>query len=496
MTMANLAEPTIHLCDPRRFYIGGVWIDAADREQRDVVNPATGQVVTTVGLATADDVDLAVAAAKLALRTASATTMADRRAMLERLRAAYEARIEDIAQALVLELGAPIDLSRNGQAAAVLGKIDAFIEATDSIKLTERLANGDRVLRQPVGVAALIAPWNWPIHQIVLKVAAALAAGCPMVLKPSEETPISATIFAEVMADADVPEGMFNMIHGDGAGAGAALCRHPDVAMISFTGSTAAGATIARTAAEGFKRVALELGGKSACLVFADADLDAAFATILRKAFNNSGQNCNAPTRILVERTAYDDAIVAARNAAEAWTIGAPDRPGSHIGPVANRRQHGHVRAMIASGLGSGARLVTGGLDLPEGFSQGYFVQPTILADVRNDMPVAVQEIFGPVIVMIPFEDEADALRIANDSEYGLAAYVYSSDLDRAERMIEGLDAGMVLVNGGDIAPGSPFGGVKRSGMGREGGTFGIEEFMEIKLVAEIRPNPALASLD
>ncbi|WP_424990599.1 aldehyde dehydrogenase family protein [Fluviibacterium sp. S390] len=486
MTTADTTQPTGHLCDPRRFYIDGKWIEAADRAQREVVNPATGEVVTTVGLATAADVDLAVAAAKRALRAAASTTMADRKAMLMRLRAAYKLRIEDIAQALVLELGAPIDLSRNGQAAAVLGKIDAFIDATDSIRLTEKLGNGDRLLRQPVGVAALIAPWNWPIHQIILKVAAALAAGCPMVLKPSEETPISATIFAEVMAAADLPAGMFNMIHGDGAGAGSALCSHPDVAMISFTGSTAAGANIARAAAEGFKRVALELGGKSACLVFADTDLDTAFATILRKAFNNSGQNCNAPTRILVERSVYAQAIDAVQRAAQSWTIGAPDQPGPHIGPVANARQHAHVRAMISSGLESGARLVTGGLDVPKKLSEGFFVQPTVLADARNDMPVAVQEIFGPVIVLIPFEDETDALQIANDSDYGLAAYVYSNDRDRAERLIEALEAGMVLVNGGDISPGSPFGGVKRSGIGREGGTFGIEEFMEVKLVAEI----------
>ncbi|WP_198671144.1 aldehyde dehydrogenase family protein [Oceanibium sediminis] len=476
------------LPDTRRFYIDGAWVDASDRTTQDVINPATGAVVTRVALATAADVDLAVAAAKRALRTCAATTMAERKAMLLRLRDAYQARIDDIAAAITQELGAPKDLARNGQAAAVLGKIDAFIAAADHVQLNERLDTGQRILRQPVGVAALIAPWNWPLHQIILKVGAALAAGCPMVLKPSEMTPMSASIFAEVMAAADLPRGMFNIIHGDGAGAGAPLCAHPDVAMISFTGSTAAGEAIARAAAPGFKRVALELGGKSACLVFSDADLEAAMTAILKKAFNNSGQNCNAPTRILVERAAYEQAIAAARKVAETWSLGWPDQPGPHIGPVANARQYAHVRAMIESGIKCGARIVAGGLDVPQGFEKGCFVAPTILADVTNDMPVAVQEIFGPVVVMIPFEDEDDALSIANDSDYGLAAYVYTAARDRAERMIAGLDAGMVLVNGADIAPGSPFGGVKRSGIGREGGVFGIEEFMELKLVAEPQP--------
>lgn len=479
------------LPNTRRFYIDGKWTDAADHLQLDVVNPANGRIATTVSVATGDDVAAAVAAACRALPGLATTDTVARRDMLIRIKAAYEARIEDVAQALVVELGVPIDLARNGQAAAVLGKIDAFIAAMDEVKLTERLANGDRVLRQPVGVVALIAPWNWPIHQIILKVGAALAAGCPMILKPSETTPMSATIFAEVMDAAGLPPGAFNMVHGDGAGTGAALCDHPDVAMISFTGSTAAGASIARSAAAGFKRVALELGGKSACLVFADVDLDAALPAILRKAFNNSGQNCNAPTRILIERPVYAAAIDAVRRASGEWRIGRPDQPGRHIGPVANARQHAHVRAMIASGIAAGARLVVGGLNVSDGFADGYFVEPTVLADVHNDMQVARQEIFGPVIVLIPFDSDDEALRIANDSDYGLAAYVYTADPARADRMIRNLDAGMVLVNGADIKPGSPFGGVKRSGMGREGGIFGIDEFLEVKLVAEPQGPPA-----
>lgn len=470
---------------PQRFYIGGEWIDASDRDQIEVVDPATGQVVTTVSLATPEDVDRAVRAAGRARQGAAQTGMGERIAMLKRLRAAYEARIDDVAQAITLELGTPMDLARAGQAAGVLGKIDAFIEAAGRVQLVERLDTEDRILRQPVGVVALIAPWNWPIHQIVLKVGAALAAGCPMVLKPSEVTPLSATIFAEVMQAADLPAGMFNMIHGDGGGTGAALCAHPDVAMISFTGSTAAGARINAIAARDFKRVALELGGKSACLIFPDADLEATFGFVLKKAFNNSGQNCNAPTRILVHRAVYEQAITVARAMAARWTVGAPDRPGAHIGPVANARQHAHVRGMISDGLESGARLVIGGPDAPEGHDHGFFVRPTILADVTNDMAVARQEIFGPVIVIIPFEDDAEALRIANDNDYGLAAYVFSANEARCARLTAALDAGMVLVNGGDIAPGSPFGGVKRSGIGREGGTFGIEEFMEVKTIAE-----------
>ncbi|WP_108485097.1 aldehyde dehydrogenase family protein [Oceaniglobus ichthyenteri] len=472
------------LPNPTKFYIDGAWVDATDREKINVTNPANGETIATLALATADDVNAAVAAARRALPGLRATDMAQRRAMLHRIRAAYAARIDDMGQAIMQELGAPIDLARAGQAAGVLGKIDAFIDACDEVVLSEPLANGDLVLRQPAGVAALITPWNWPLHQIMLKLGAALAAGCPMILKPSEVTPICATILAEVMHAADLPAGAFNMIHGDGAGAGATLTAHPGVDVISFTGSTAAGGRIARTAAEGIKRCALELGGKSACVIFADADLDAALTSTLRKAFNNSGQNCNAPTRLLIERSAYDDAVTVAARLAADWTIGWPDQPGAHIGPVANARQHAHIRAMIKSGLNTGARLVAGGLDVPPEFANGCFVAPTILADVTNDMEVARTEIFGPVVVMIPFDDETDALSIANDSDYGLAAFVHTADRDRAHRMIRDLEAGMVLVNGSDISPGSPFGGVKASGIGREGGIFGIEEFMEIKLVA------------
>lgn len=473
------------LPDMKKFYINGAWVDATDRRQLVVTNPATGERVTTVSLGNEADVELAVAAARRALPALAATEMAERRAMLQRIRSAFVARIDDFAQAIMLELGTPIDLARDGQAAGVLGKIDAFIEATEQVTLSETLTNGDRVLRQPAGVAALIAPWNWPLHQIMLKVGAALAAGCPMILKPSEVTPICATLLAEVMDAAELAPGVFNMIHGDGPVTGSALCGHRGVDLISFTGSTGAGRQIALAAADGVKRCALELGGKSACLIFADANLDAALGATLRKAFNNSGQNCNAPTRILVERSVYEDAVLVAAELAKGWKVGQPDQPGTHIGPVANARQHEHVRAMIQSGLDAGARLVAGGAKMPAGFEAGYFVQPTVLADVDNDMEVARTEIFGPVVVMIPFESEAEALAIANDSDYGLAAFAHTADAARAERLILNLEAGMVLVNGADIAPGSPFGGVKQSGLGREGGKFGIEEFMEVKLVAQ-----------
>jgi aldehyde dehydrogenase (NAD+) len=343
------------------------------------------------------------------------------------------------------------------------------------------LDNGDTLLREPIGVCGLITPWNWPINQIALKVVPALATGCTCVLKPSEYTPLSAMLYAEMLAEAGVPPGVFNLIQGDEAGAGAALSAHPDVAMISFTGSTRAGVAVTRAAVPTVKRVTLELGGKSPNLVFADCDLDAQVAASVRECMYNSGQSCDAPTRLLVERAVYDRACAVAQETAEAIATGDPSEEGDHIGPLFDKVQYERVQALIEAGLAEGARLLTGGPGRPAGHETGWYVRPTIFADVSNDMRIAREEIFGPVLVILPFETEQDAIEIANDTPYGLAAYLQTGDPARAERVARRLQAGAVHINGGALNYGSPFGGYKQSGNGREGGVYGLEDYQELK---------------
>ena len=466
-----------------KFYINGEWVDPISTETMPVLNPASASQVASVALGNEADVDRAVAAASTAFITYSQTTKADRLALLGRIRAISERRFEELAQAMRLEMGAPISMARAAQADAALGHLDGFVEALEALEEFEQFDNGEILLREPIGVCGLITPWNWPINQLVLKVLPVIATGCTCVLKPSEHTPISAMIYAEILEEAGVPAGVFNLVNGVGPVVGAALSRHPDVQMMSFTGSTRAGTAVTHDAAESIKRVTLELGGKSPNLVFADCDLEARVTQSVAECMFNTGQSCDAPTRLLVERSCYEDAVEIARRAAEATVVGDPEQEGDHIGPLFDRIQFDRVQAMIQVGIDEGARLVTGGLGRPEGIDAGWYVRPTIFADANNAMRVAREEIFGPVLVIIPFDNEEEAIEIANDTPYGLAAYVQTGDRDRATRLSRRLRAGAVHINGGAYEYGSPFGGYKASGNGREGGEMGLEDFLETKMV-------------
>ncbi len=465
----------------QKFYIGGRWIDPVSDAVMPVLNPATEQRIGTVALGNGADVDKAVAAAKSAFDTYSQTGKAERLALLTRLREVTEDRLEDLAQAMRMEMGAPITMAREVQADAALGHLQGFIDALESLDTRNTLDNGDVMLREPIGVCGLITPWNWPMNQIALKVIPALATGCTCVLKPSEHTPVSAMIYAEIIHEAGYPAGVFNLVNGDGITVGSALSRHKDVQMMSFTGSTRAGIAVTHDAAETVKRVTLELGGKSPNLVFADCDLEDRVTASVQECMFNTGQSCDAPTRLLVERSCYDAVLEIARRAAEDIAVGDPAQEGDHIGPLFDRIQFDRVQAMIHVGLDEGATLLTGGPGKPEGCETGWFVKPTIFADVRNDMRIAQEEIFGPVLVIIPFEDEAEAIGLANDTPYGLAAYVQTGSTARAERVASRLRAGAIHINGGGFNYGSPFGGYKQSGNGREGGLLGLEDYLETK---------------
>ncbi|MCU9850258.1 aldehyde dehydrogenase family protein [Defluviimonas sp. WL0024] len=464
-----------------RYYIGGEWVEPRSARDFPVLNPATEARIGTVALGGADDVDAAVAAARRAFEGFSRTGRDERISLLERLLALSEERREELAQAMTAEMGAPITMSRAAQAEAAVGHLGAVLDALRAQEARVSLPNGDVLVREPIGVCGLITPWNWPINQIALKVLPALAAGCTCVLKPSEHTPLSAAVYAQMIHDAGFPAGVFNLVHGDGPTVGAALSRHPDVDMISFTGSTRAGVAVARDAAETVKRVTLELGGKSPNLVFADCDLKERVTASVRECMFNTGQSCDAPTRMLVERRCYTEALKIAKSAAEGLSVGDPAREGDQIGPLFDRTQFERVQAMIRTGIEEGATLLAGGLGRPEGFDRGWFVKPTVFADVRNDMAIARQEIFGPVLVIIPFDAEDEAVRLANDTPYGLAAYVQTGNLARAERVAARLRAGAIHINGGAFNYGSPFGGYKQSGNGREGGLMGIEDYQEVK---------------
>jgi len=429
----------------------------------------------------AADVDRAVAAAKAAFEAFAATSKLVRLDLLHRLKAATERRFEDLAQAMRMEMGAPITMARAAQADAAIGHLQGFIDALEELEERKVLASGDILLREPIGVCGLITPWNWPMNQIALKVIPALATGSTCILKPSEHTPISAMIYAEIIHEAGYPPGVFNLVNGDGPTVGAALSRHPDIQMMSFTGSTRAGIAVTRDAAETVKRVTLELGGKSPNLVFADCDLEARVAASVRECMFNTGQSCDAPTRLLVERSCYGEALRIAKQTAVSITVGDPTQEGDHIGPLFDKIQYDRVQAMIKVGLAEGATLLAGGPGRPEGLAKGWFVKPTIFADVSNDMRIAQEEIFGPVLVIIPFADEAEGIAIANDTPYGLAAYVQTGDPERALRVAARLRAGAIHINGGGFNYGSPFGGYKQSGNGREGGIMGLEDYLETK---------------
>ena len=462
-------------------FIDGQWVESEGGKRHEVINPATETACTEITLGTPVDVDKAVAAARKAFDSFSLTSVEERVALLEAILAEYKNRAGDIAEAIAMEMGCPISVAKTAQVGSGVGHFMAAIAALKEFEFTEKAGNS-LVVHEPIGVVALITPWNWPMNQIVAKVAPALAAGNTMILKPSEECPGSAAIFAEVMDKAGVPAGVFNLIQGDGPGVGTALSTHPDIDMVSFTGSTRAGVMVAKAAADTVKRVHQELGGKSPSVVLPGSDLSKAIPGTLMSVLVNSGQSCIAPTRILVHRGQAAEAIGVAKAMLEATTSGDPMAEGRHLGPVVNKAQFDKIQGLIAKWMEEGATLETGGPGRPDGVETGYYIKPTLFSGVSNDMTIAREEIFGPVVTIIPYEDEEDAVRIANDTDYGLSAMLFG-DAEGVRRVAPRLRAGMIYVNGGAPDPGAPFGGYKQSGNGREYGKFGLKEFMEVKSV-------------
>ena len=468
------------------FYINGAWTPPATPRPFDVIDPSTEEVCARISLGDQADTDAAVAAAKAAFEGWSQTTPAERIAYVEKLLTAYEARAEDLARAISMEMGAPIDLSRQQQVTSGTWHMNGFLRAARDFQWEHPLgdwAPGEMILHEPIGVCALITPWNWPMNQIVLKVVPALLAGCTMVLKPSEIAPLSGVVFAEIIDEIGLPRGVFNMVNGDGAGVGSQLSAHPDVDMVSFTGSTRAGRLITKAGADTIKRVSLELGGKGANIIFADADEKAVKSGVIR-CFRNTGQSCNAPSRMLVERSRYDQAVEQAAETAAKITVGPASEEGRHIGPAVSEAQFDKIQGLIQTGIDEGARLVAGGTGRPENLNRGFYIRPTVFADVTPDMTIYREEIFGPVLSILPFDTEDEAVRIANDTEYGLTNYIQTEDTEKRRRVARRVRSGMVETNGKGFAQGSPFGGYKQSGNGREGGTFGLHEFLETKAVS------------
>ena len=470
-------------------YINGQWTDSQGGVPHDVINPSNEAVAATITLGSEADTNAAVAAAKAAFDTWSSTSKEERLGYLSALVEQYEKRSDEMAVAISTEMGAPAALSQMAQTGAGLGHLKTAIRELKNFEFERGLndrAPNDRIHYEPIGVTALITPWTWPMNQVILKVANSLAAGCTCVLKPSEIAPLSSLLLAEMIDAAGFPAGVFNLVNGDGVGVGSQLSVHPDVDMVSFTGSTRAGVLISKAAAESVKRVSLELGGKGANIVFADADdgdFEKAVVRGVRHCFNNTGQSCNAPTRMLVERSVYDQAVQTAIATAAKTTVGIASEEGRHIGPVVSQMQFDKIQELIQVGIDEGAMLVAGGTGKPEGFEQGYFVKPTIFADVNNQMRIAREEVFGPVLTIIPFDTEEEAVEIANDTPYGLTNHLQTSDKERLKRVARKLRSGMVEINGQFRSGGSPFGGYKQSGNGREGGVWGLEDFLEVKAI-------------
>jgi aldehyde dehydrogenase (NAD+) len=474
------------MIEKRDFYIDGAWVAPSAANDCLVIDPATEDPCAVISLGGQADTDKAVAAARAAFWDWAETQHAERLALIEKLLEVYNARAADMAEAISLEMGAPIDMSRDQQVTAGSWHITNFLRAAKDFSYEKMLgahAPNDRILMEPIGVVGMITPWNWPMNQVTLKAIPAMATGCTMVLKPSEVAPLSSIVFAEIVHEAGFPKGVFNMVNGDGVGVGTQLSKHPDVDMISFTGSTRAGIAISKAAADTIKRVSLELGGKGANILFSDAD-ETAVKRGVRHMMNNSGQSCNAPSRMLVQRDIYDRTVEAAAEVANSITVGNPREGGRHIGPVVSEAQFNKIQGLIEAGIAEGARLVAGGPGRPEGFNRGYYVRPTVFADVTNDMTIAREEIFGPVLSILPFDTEEDAIRIANDTVYGLTNYVQTTDGTKANRVARKLRSGMVEMNGKSRSAGSPFGGMKQSGNGREGGVWGLEDFLEVKAVS------------
>ena len=474
------------MIEKREFYINGKWVAPAKARDCAVIDPSTEDACAVISLGDQADTDAAVAAAKAAFPAWAATDPQVRLGYVKGILEQYEKRADEMAQAISIEMGAPIDMSRDDQAECLPWHLKNFIAAFEHMEWVRPLrpdTPNDMIALEPIGVVGLITPWNWPMNQVTLKVIPALLAGCTCILKPSEESPLSSMLFAEFVHDAGVPAGVFNLVNGDGMGVGSQLSSHTDVEMISFTGSTRAGRAISVAAAATLKRVTLELGGKGANLIFADADPNAVKRGV-RHMMNNSGQSCNAPSRMLVERSIYDQTVEAAAEIANSIKVGPASEHGRHIGPVVNKRQWEQIQGYIQKGIDEGARLVAGGLGLPEGMNKGFYVRPTVFADVKPGMTIEREEIFGPVLSIIPFDTEEEAVRIANDTPYGLTNYVQSEDGERRNRLARQLRSGMVEMNGKSRAAGAPFGGIKASGRAREGGTWGLEEFLEVKAIS------------
>ena len=472
------------MVDRLKFYIDGAWqAPASSTKTLPVVNPATEETLYEVALGSAADVDKAVAAARRAFETYSQTTREQRVELLGKVVDAYKRRMKDIGTSISDEMGAPLGFAEKFQAGAGLGHLMTTLDVLKSYPFEERLGTA-MIVREPVGVVGMITPWNWPLNQIACKVAPALAAGCTMVLKPSEYTPTSALIFAEILEEAGVPKGVFNLVNGLGTEVGAAMSAHPGIDMMSFTGSTRAGIDVVQRAAPTVKRVTQELGGKSPNIILEDADLGKLIAAGTAHCFNNSGQSCNAPTRMLVPLAKMKEAAAIAKGVADKAKPGDPKSAETTMGPVVSRVQWEKIQGLIKKGIDEGATLVTGGLGRPDGLNKGYYVRPTVFADVTNEMTIAREEIFGPVLSILGYKDEDDAVRTANDTPYGLAGYVSSGDVERARRVARRIRAGNVNINGSANERAAPFGGYKQSGNGREWGRFGVEEFLEVKAVA------------
>ena len=465
-----------------KFYINGAWVDPAVPATIDVINPATEEVYSKISAGSAADVDKAVAAARAAFPAFSQTSKAERVKLLGRILEVYSKRIEDIAQAVSSEMGAPIGLARSAQAGTGQAHLMSTLKALEAMEFEEQ-RGVTRIMREAIGVVGLITPWNWPLNQITAKVAPAIAAGCTMVLKPSEVAPITGTIFAEVMHEAGVPPGVFNLVNGDGPSVGQVMASHPGVDMMSFTGSTRAGIIVAKAAADTVKRVSQELGGKSPNIILLDADFEAAVQRGVYGCFSNSGQSCNAPTRMLVPLERHEEALGIAKAAAEMHKVGDPSLKETMLGPVVSEVQFKKIQGLIEAGISDGATLVTGGTGRPEGISRGYYVRPTIFGNVRNDMTIAREEIFGPVLTILPYKTEEEAISIANDTVYGLSASVESKDVDHAVRVARQIRAGQVKIKSGAWDSFAPFGGYKQSGNGREYADWGIHDFLEVKAV-------------
>ena len=465
-----------------QFYINGEWVDPVNPQHLDVINPATEESIAKIAMGNSEDVNKAVAAAKNAFDSFSQTSKEERLALMGKILEVYQSRYDEIAETISSEMGAPLWLSKAAQAATGAGHFATFMEILKNYDFVEDKGT-TRLRKEPVGVCGLITPWNWPINQIACKVAPALAAGCTMILKPSEVSPLNAILFAEVLDEAGVPAGVFNLVNGDGMNVGEAMSSHPDIDMMSFTGSTRAGIAVAKASADSVKRVAQELGGKSANIILDDADFNKSVAGGVGSVFTNSGQSCNAPTRMLVPADRQEEAVAIAKATAEATVVGNPvDVAPGGMGPVVSEVQFNKIQGLIEKGIEEGATLVAGGPGKPEGLNAGYFVKPTVFSDVSNDMTIAREEIFGPVLSILPYKDEDDALSIANDTEYGLSGYVSGSQ-EKAQKFAEKIRSGNVHVNGAGPDFTAPFGGYKKSGNGREWGELGFEEFLEIKAI-------------